>query len=149
MCSLFLRLSQGWSGDLREHVGLAKDEQVLAVHRNLRAAVLRVEDLVALGHVERCPLAGFLAHLPVTDRQHLAALRLLLGGVGEDDAARGGLLLLHRLDDQALAEWLELHSQNLRLESWLRVRFGTLPPRVPSANAPRVLRRGARRAPPP
>src|SRR6185437_3499691 len=41
--------------------------------------------------------------------------RLLLGGVREDDAACGRLLLVYRLDDQSIAERLELHSENLRL----------------------------------
>ena len=47
----------------------------------------------------------------------LAALRLLLGRVGKDDAACGGLLLLHRLDDQPIAQGLEIHSRYLRLSS--------------------------------
>ena len=82
--------------DLGEHVRLAQDEQVLAVDRDLGAAVLGVEDLVALGDVERAALA-VLVDRAVADGEDLALLRLLLGGVGEDDAARGRLLLLDRL----------------------------------------------------
>ena len=52
-----------------------------------------------------------LARLAVADSEDLAALRLLLGGVGEDDAAGGRLLLLYRLDDQPIAQRLELHAE--------------------------------------
>ena len=43
------------------------------------------------------------------DGEDLALLGLLFGGVGKDDPTLGGLLLLERLDDQAIAERLELH----------------------------------------
>jgi len=75
----------GVLGDLGENVGLAQDQQVLAVDDDLGAAVLRVQDLVALGHVERDALA-VVVELAVADRQDLALLRLLLRGVGKDDA---------------------------------------------------------------
>src|SRR3982750_3393369 len=96
-------------------------EELLAVDRDLGAAVLRVEDLVALGHVDRDALV-VVAELAVADSEDLAALRLLLGRIGEDDAARGRLLLLYRLDDQTIAEGLELHEPNLRY-SGLRCRW--------------------------
>src|SRR4051794_20726683 len=96
------------AGDLGEYVGLAQDQQVLAVHLDLRAAVLGVQDLVALGDVERDALA-VVVELAVADREHLPLLRLLLGRVRKDDAGGGRLLLLHRLDDQAIAQGLELH----------------------------------------
>src|SRR3954470_17917267 len=98
--------------DLCQDVGLAQHEQVLALDRDLGAAVLGVEDLVALGDVERDALV-VVADLAVTDGEDLAALRLLLGSVGEDDAARRRLLLLYRLDDQSIAQGLELHGPNL------------------------------------
>src|ERR687885_454905 len=84
------------AGDLRQDVGLAQDE-----------------DLVALVDVERHALV-VVTELAVADGQDLAALRLLLGRIGEDDAAGGRLLLLYRLDDQPIAEGLELHGPNLR-----------------------------------
>jgi hypothetical protein len=40
------------------------------------------------------------------DGEDAAALRLLLRGVREDDAADRRLLLLQDLDDQAIAKWL-------------------------------------------
>ena len=73
--------------DLGQHVGLAQHQQVLAVDLDLRAAVLGVQDLVALGHVERDALARLLAELAVADGEDLALLGLLLRGVGKDDAA--------------------------------------------------------------
>src|SRR4051794_33264650 len=109
MCAFLLASEVGWLGDLREHVGLAQDEQVLALDLDLRAAVLGVEDLVALAHVERDALVGAVVPAAVTDGQDLALLGLLLRGVGEHETGRGGLLLLDRLDDQAVAERLELH----------------------------------------
>src|ERR687898_645799 len=94
--------------DLGQDVGLAQDEQVLAVDLDLRPAVLGVQDLVALGHVERHALA-VVVQLAVTDGEDLPLLGLLLGGVGKDEAGRRRLLLLDRADDQTIAEGLELH----------------------------------------
>src|SRR6185436_19175638 len=95
--------------DLGEDVGLTEDEEILAVHRDLRAAVLGVEDLVALRDVERNALLALVVPLAVTDGKDLALLRLLLGRVGQDDAAGGRRVLLDGLDDQAIAQGLELH----------------------------------------
>src|ERR1700754_5339406 len=95
---------RGSSGDLREHVGLAQDEQLLALHVDLGAAVLGVEDLVALRDVERDPLLAVLVPLAIADGDDLAARGLLLGGLREEDAASGRLVLLDGLDDQAIAE---------------------------------------------
>src|SRR5436309_5121846 len=95
--------------DLGQHVRLAEDEELLAIHLDLGAAVLAVEDLVALGHVERGALAGVLVHLAVADREDLALLGLFLSGIGEDDATLRGLFLLNCPHDQSIAKGLELH----------------------------------------
>src|SRR5690242_14545349 len=100
--------------DLRQHVRLAQDEQLVAVDGDLGASVLRVEDLVALAHVERAA-AAVLVDGSVADSEHLALLRLLLGCIGEDDPACGRLLLLNRLNDQAVLKRLQLH----RHTSWM------------------------------
>src|ERR1700758_4910048 len=89
--------------DLGEDVGLTEDEELLAVHLDLRAAVLAVEDLIALDHVERRPLSGVLVDLAVAYGKNLALLGLLLGGIRQDDATGGGLLLLDRPHDQSIA----------------------------------------------
>jgi len=100
--------------DLGEHVGLAKDQQVLAVDLDLGTAVLAVEDRVAGGHVEGDALVPVLVETAVADGDDLALLGLLLGRVGEDEAAGGLLLLLDGADDQTIAEGLELHSGDLQ-----------------------------------
>ena len=50
----------------------------------------------------------------VVDGEDFAALRLLLGRVGEDETGSGRLLLIDRSHDQSIAEGLELHSGDLR-----------------------------------
>ena len=97
--------------DLGKDVGLAKDQQVLALDLDLGAAVLAVEDGVALSDVERDPLLAFIVEPAVADGDDLAALRLLLRGIGEDDAAGGRLLLLDGPHDQPIAKGLELQAQ--------------------------------------
>jgi hypothetical protein len=102
-CAFSVRL------DLGEDVRLAEHQQILAVERDLGAAVLAVEDLVALGDVERDALLAVLVEPALADGDDLALLRLLLGGVGEHDATRGGGLLLDRPHDQPIAQGLQLH----------------------------------------
>src|SRR3954447_20558177 len=108
MESLFLLLELG------QNVGLTEDEQLLAVDLDLRAAVLGVQDLVTLRDVERDALLALVVPLAVAHGDDLALLGLLLGGVRQDDAAGGGLLLLDGLDDQSIAQGLELHVASTR-----------------------------------
>ena len=61
--------------DLGEDVGLAQDQQVLAVDGDLGAAVLGVEDLVALGDVEGDALLAILVPLAFADGEDLLVLR--------------------------------------------------------------------------
>src|SRR6267142_805301 len=103
MCFRFSLWTYDLGLDLGEHVGLAQDQEVLAVHLDLGAAVLAVKDFIALGDVERRALAGLLIDSAVADGEDLALLGLLLGGIGQDDPTRRGLLLLERLDDHAIA----------------------------------------------
>ncbi len=65
-----------------EHVAGVEDQQVLALDRDLGAAVLRVDDRVAHLDVDRDDLAGRVAATARADGQDLALLGLLLGGVG-------------------------------------------------------------------
>src|SRR6266545_2149762 len=78
--------------DDAEDVLLAHDEVLLAVELHLGAGVLGEEHPVPGLDVERPDLA-VLEHLAVARGQHLALDRLLLGGVGDDDAALGLLFL--------------------------------------------------------
>src|SRR2546425_11771435 len=78
--------------DDAEDVLLADDQVLLAVELDLGAGVLAEQHPVAGLHVEGQHLPVFL--LPRADRHHLPLLRLLLGRIGDDDAARALLLLL-------------------------------------------------------
>src|SRR5262249_19044764 len=93
---------------LREDVRLAQNEQLLSIDLDLGAAVLAVEDLVALGDVERNTLAVVI-ELAVADGQNLALLWLLLRGGGEADPTAVGLLFLDRPPGEPIAQGFELH----------------------------------------
>src|SRR5581483_8298810 len=98
-----LALALGLRGsDLGEDVGLAQDQVLVDPDLHLGAAVLREADLVADGDVHRDQLARRLAARARTDREHPAALRLLLGRVRQNDAADRRLLLLEDLDDETV-----------------------------------------------
>src|SRR5262245_52801592 len=108
-CALLERLLL----ERREHVAGRQDQVLLAVDLDLGAAVLRVDDDVADLHVERdaavavfVPPAGACGH-------DGALLRLLLGGVGDHEARRGGLVTLVRLHDDPVLERLELEVRHL------------------------------------
>src|SRR5204863_4059849 len=90
---------------LREHVGLAQDQNVVGAELDLGAAVLRKDDFVALGNVhgDDVPLIVAAAGANCEDT---AALRLLLRGIGQDDPAHRLLLLFEDLDDQAISQRL-------------------------------------------
>src|SRR5690606_6813519 len=83
--------------------------QVLgAVELHLGAGVLAEQHLVAgldLGRAQRTVVQ----RLALADRDHFALDRLLGGGVGDDDAARGHLFLFHALDDDAVVKRLDIH----------------------------------------
>ncbi len=57
----------------------------------------------------RDDLAGLVGPLARAHGQDLALLGLLLGGVGDDQAAGGGLLGLAWTDDDAIIEGLKVH----------------------------------------
>src|SRR5207249_9360541 len=78
--------------DDAEDVLLAEDQVLPAVELDLGAGVLAEQHPVAGLHVDGQHLAVLL--LARADRHHLPLLRLLLGRVGDDDAARALLLLL-------------------------------------------------------
>src|SRR5215469_13187190 len=100
-----LLLSYASSGlDDAEDVFLTQDEVLLAIDLDLRSRVLPEQDAVARLDVERDDLA-IVVQLPPADRDHLALLGLLLGGVRDDDAAGALLLLLlDPLDDQPVGQ---------------------------------------------
>src|SRR6266508_1454099 len=100
--------------DHAEDVLLAHDEVLLAVDLDLGARVLRKEDAVPGLDVQRADLA-VLQDLAVSDGDHLALDRLLLGRIGDDDAALRLLLLLDALHDDAVLQRPDLHVDFLLL----------------------------------
>src|ERR1044071_5738858 len=69
-----------------EDVVLAHDQVGLAVHLDLGAAVFGDEDLVTLLHGE-LDLLAVVVHLAGAESDDAALLRLLLGGIWDNDAA--------------------------------------------------------------
>src|SRR5262245_3134980 len=132
--------------ELGEHVAARQHEEVLTVDGDLGAAVLRVEDDVAGGDVHRDQLTGLVRATARSDGEHLTLLRLLLGGVRDDEAAHGRLLGLARPNDDAILERLQVHQGclqrccRLRGSRWVGARScprgwraGGLAPRSPLA----------------
>jgi len=85
------------------------DEEVFAIDLDLGAAPLAEEDAVAGLDVERDAFAVVL-RLAVPGGDDLALLRLLLGGVGNDDATSGLRLGIDSLDDNAVVKRSEFHA---------------------------------------
>src|SRR5215203_1392803 len=75
---------------------LAQDDVVVALDLDLAAGVLAHEDPVALLDVNGSALA-LVGELAGTDGDHLGLLRLLFGGIRNDDATPNLLLLLDAL----------------------------------------------------
>src|SRR5918993_239084 len=94
--------------DHAHDVGLLHDEEILAIDANLRAGPLAEQDAVADLDVERLDLAVLVARTGA-DGDDLAFLRLLLGGVRDDDAAPGLLLGLDAADHDTIMKRAELH----------------------------------------
>src|SRR5215472_17819752 len=91
-----------------QDVVLAQDQQVFALMLELAARVLAEQDPVPGLDLDwdELALVGILA---LADRDDLALLRLLLGGVGNDNPALGPLLFLDALDENSIAQWFYLH----------------------------------------
>src|SRR5215510_8482596 len=89
--------------DDAEDVLLAHDQVFLAADLDLGSGVGREQDAVALLDRELGALA-VVQHAAVADGDDLAFLGLLLGGVGQEDAAGGLLFGLDALQQDAVAE---------------------------------------------
>src|SRR3954466_1108912 len=96
--------------DLRQNVGLAQDQELVALDLHLGTAVLREDDRVADGDLERHDVAAVVLATG-TDGKDGAALRLLLGGIRQDDAAGGHVLLVEDFDDETITKRLEIYGQ--------------------------------------
>src|ERR1700677_3186747 len=97
-------------------VGFLHDQEVLTVDLDLGAGPLPEQHLVAGLDVERRQLAAFVATAGASG-DNLAFLRLLLGGVRNDDAALRLLLAFEALDDDAVMQGTEFHLDCLPVSS--------------------------------
>src|SRR5664280_2029977 len=93
----------------RQHVPGGQDQVLLAGVLDLGAAVLAVEDGVADPDVERDPLLALVVPAAGADREDGALLGLLLGGVRDHDAGRGGGLGLVGLHHDAVFARLDAY----------------------------------------
>src|SRR3569832_876170 len=91
-----------------QDVGFLHDQQVFAVDLDLGARPLAEQHLVAGLDVERRHLA-VLALGARAGGDDLAFLRLFLGGVGDDDPARGLLVSLDAADEDAVVQRTKSH----------------------------------------
>src|SRR5208337_1180256 len=100
--------------DHAHDVGLLDDQQFFSVDLDFGAGPFSKQHPVARFDVHRNELAalvtGAWAH-----GHDLAFLRLLLGGVGDDDAALRLLLTFDAADDDAVVQWTEFHGFLSRL----------------------------------
>src|SRR5581483_8701130 len=95
--------------DHAENVAFLHDQEVLAIELDLRARPLAEQDPVAGFDVERDELALLVAAAGAGG-DNLAFLRLLLGGVGNDDAASRSFLGFDAAHDDAIMQWAEMHA---------------------------------------
>ncbi len=94
----------------RHDVAFLHDQEILTINLDFGAGPLAEQHLVALLHIERDDFSGFVAGAG-TDGDDFALLRLLAGGVGNDDATGRLGLGVGTLDDHAVVEGTELHVQ--------------------------------------
>src|SRR6476661_7041848 len=96
------------SADNPEDVAFLHDDEVFTVDLDLGARPFAEQDLVAGLDVERRQLALF-ALGAGADGDDFAFLRLFLGGVGNNDPARGLLVSLDTADEDAIMKRPETH----------------------------------------
>src|SRR3954470_4608514 len=115
LCAIrLLRLCLGLGlggGHLCQDVGLAQDQEIRAAHLDLGAAVLRKDHLVALRDIKGNELAVLVS--AGADLEHVAALRLLLCRIRQDDPADRRLFLFEDFDDDAVAQRLQIHATSI------------------------------------
>ena len=94
------------AGDDGEDVARVEQQVVGAVVLDFGAPVLAEDDDITLGDVER-DAVSLVVDATGAGGNDAALLRLLLGGVGDDQPGSGGLLGLERLDEDAVLERLD------------------------------------------
>src|SRR6476646_8033806 len=91
-----------------QNIAFLHDDQVFTVDLDLGARPFAEQDLVAGLDVERRDLAVVRTGARA-DRDHFAFLRLFLGGIGDDDPARGLLVGLDSANEDAVMKRPETH----------------------------------------
>src|SRR5882757_677407 len=99
-------------GDDSQHVACRQDQVLLVVVLDLGAAVLAVDHGVALGDVQGNALFAILVPAAGANCDDGAFLRLLLGGVGDDQTRSGRSLGLIGLNEDLVLEWLDVHGHD-------------------------------------
>src|ERR1700759_2616245 len=95
--------------DDAEKVALLHDEEVLAVDLHFGPRPFAEQDTVTGLHIERDQLA-LLIPRSGTRGDNLALLRLLLRGVGNNDAAGGLFLGINAAHEHTVVQWAEMHA---------------------------------------
>src|SRR6185295_7863557 len=95
------------SADHAHDVGLLHDQEVIAIDLDFGSRPLAEQHTIARLQVDRDELAGLVA-AAWANGHDLALLRLLLGGVRNDDAALGLLLGVDALHDHAIMQGTKL-----------------------------------------
>src|SRR6185437_14687822 len=98
------------------HVALLHDEELLAFELDFGSRPFAEQDAVAGLEVEGNELAAFVTGAGACG-DHFAFLRLLLGGVGNDDPAFGLLLRVDALDDDAIMQRAKFHGSSSLLDA--------------------------------
>src|SRR5271157_2208646 len=109
--NIVVRLSAanvGSSQDRKDVVLAHQEHFPFAAQFELLTGVRGEQDNVADLDLELATLA-ILRDPALTDRDHLALLRLVLGGVGQNDPTSRRSLGLFPFNDDAIAQWLEIH----------------------------------------
>src|SRR5271165_7578086 len=109
--NIVVRLSDanvGSSKDRKDVVLAHQEHFPFATQLELLTGVGGEQDNVADLDLELATLA-ILRDPALTDRDHLALLRLVLGGVGQNDPTGRRSLGLFPFNDDAIAQWLEFH----------------------------------------
>src|SRR3712207_3109703 len=123
--------------DDAQYIVGGEDQVVLAVQADLGPRVPGEDYDVALADGERHTLA-LVVELAFAHGHDLGGLRLLPGGVGQNDAGRRRLLALDELDQRPVAQWLELHLSSLLTSSDLHTICGAASRTQPSPSGSRA-----------
>src|SRR5271166_2604355 len=85
-----------------QDVVFAQDDMLLAIELDFTAGIFAEQDFVSGFHVGGDELAVLI--LAAAYRHHFAFLRLLLGGIGDDNPSLGFLFLFDPFDQNAIAQ---------------------------------------------